>query len=106
MPDEKLAHLRLKGKLIDGEGSFLPKVIIKQPALSEEALLREIDALPQPPKPTKHTVKKGECLWFIAGYEEIYGNPLQWPRIFQANRDKIRDPDWIYPGQVFIIPRD
>jgi len=53
-----------------------------------------------------HTVVKGECLWIIAGYPRIYGNPLQWPIIFQANRDRIKNPDLIYPGQVFIIPRD
>lgn len=105
--DEKSANLRLKGELSDlNAGQGLPKVIIKEPAVSEEALLKEIESLPQPPKPTKHVVKKGECLWFIAGYEDIYGNPLQWPRIFKANRDRIKDPDWIYPGQVFVIPRD
>lgn len=107
MPEEKYAHLRLKGELIDLSAlEEMPKVVIKEPGLSEEALLKKIESLPQPPKPTKHVVKKGECLWFIAGYEEIYGNPLQWPRIFKANTDKIRDPDWIYPGQTFIIPRD
>ena len=54
----------------------------------------------------KYTVKKGDCLWYIAGYPEIYGNPLKWPLIFQANQDQIQDPDLIYPGQVFMIPED
>jgi nucleoid-associated protein YgaU len=57
-------------------------------------------------KPTSHVVKKGECLWYIAGYEQIYGNPLKWPLIYKANKDKIKDPDLIYPGQVLVIPRD
>lgn len=57
-------------------------------------------------KPTTHVVKKGECLWYIAGYEEVYGNPLKWPLIYKANKDKIKDPDLIYPGQVLDIPRD
>lgn len=57
-------------------------------------------------KPGTHTVVKGECLWFIAGYPRIYGNPLQWPIIYKANRDRIKHPDLIYPGQVFVIPRD
>lgn len=57
-------------------------------------------------KPTTHVVKKGECLWYIAGYEDVYGNPLKWPLIYKANKDKIKDPDLIYPGQVFAIPRD
>ena len=56
-------------------------------------------------RPTTHTVVKGECLWFIAGYDRIYGNPLQWPLIYKANKDRIKNPDLIYPGQVFAIPR-
>lgn len=57
-------------------------------------------------KADTHVVKKGECLWYIAGYEEIYGNPLKWPLIYKANKDKIKDPDLIYPGQVLVIPRN
>jgi nucleoid-associated protein YgaU len=51
-------------------------------------------------------VYKGECLWKIAGYPEVYDNPAQWPMIYRANKDKIKDPDLIYPNQVFEIPRD
>lgn len=53
-----------------------------------------------------YTVKKGDCLWYIAGYPEIYGNPLRWPLIYKANKDQITDPDLIYPGQVFVIPEE
>ena len=56
--------------------------------------------------PTKHVVKKGECLWIISGYKQIYNNPFQWPLIYWANKSKIRDPDLIYPKQVFKIPRN
>ena len=38
-----------------------------------------------------YTVKKGDCLWYIAGYPEIYGNPLRWPLIYKANTDQIKD---------------
>ncbi len=55
---------------------------------------------------TSHTVVKGECLWKIAGYEDVYGDPFQWPLIYDANRDQIKNPDLIYPGQVLTIPRD
>lgn len=53
-----------------------------------------------------YTVKKGDCLWYIAGYPEIYGNPLRWPLIYKANKDQIKDPDLIYPGQVLVIPAE
>jgi nucleoid-associated protein YgaU len=55
--------------------------------------------------PTTWTVRKGECLWWIAGYEVIYNDPLKWPRIYEANTDQIKDPDLIYPDQVLRIPR-
>jgi len=57
------------------------------------------------PYPTEHVVIKGETLWWIAEYKQIYNDPFQWPLIYKANRDKIRDPDLIYPDQVFAITR-
>ncbi len=45
-----------------------------------------------------------DCLWRIAEYKFIYGNPWKWPIIYKANKDKIKDPDLIYPGQIFDIP--
>jgi LysM repeat protein len=56
--------------------------------------------------PTAWKVYSGECLWFIAQYPEVYGTGTKWPLIYRANRDKIKDPDLIYPNQVFTIPRD
>jgi nucleoid-associated protein YgaU len=54
---------------------------------------------------TSHVVKKGECLWWIAQDVEVYNDPWQWSRIYEANREQIEDPDLIYPGQVLKIPR-
>ncbi len=50
----------------------------------------------------KHTVVKGDCLWDIAGF--YYNDPFLWPVIYEANKDSIADPHWIYPGEVFVIP--
>lgn len=55
--------------------------------------------------PTEHVVIKGETLWWIAEYRQIYDDPFQWPLIYKANRDRIKDPDLIYPDQVFQITR-
>ena len=52
--------------------------------------------------PANHTVVKGDCLWNIA--KEYYGDASRWPEIYEANKGKIKDPHWIYPGQVFTIP--
>ncbi|MBI3584999.1 MAG: LysM peptidoglycan-binding domain-containing protein [Nitrospinae bacterium] len=53
-----------------------------------------------------HEVVKGESLWKIAKYKDVYKNPFMWPLIYKANHDKINDPDLIYPKQIFSILRD
>ncbi|GAU08787.1 LysM peptidoglycan-binding domain-containing protein [Desulfoplanes formicivorans] len=56
--------------------------------------------------PTQYQVAKGDCLWWIAEFKQIYNDPFMWPLIYKANRDKINNPDLIYPNQIFSIPRD
>lgn len=53
-----------------------------------------------------YTVMSGDNLWNIAGKSSVYGNPYQWPLIYKANSDQIKDADLIYPGQVFSINRN
>jgi nucleoid-associated protein YgaU len=55
--------------------------------------------------PKWHMVIEGEFLSKIANYWEIYNSGKEWPRIYEANKDQIRDPDLIYPDQVLTIPR-
>ena len=50
-----------------------------------------------------YTVKGGDSLSKIA--KELYGDASKWKVIFEANRDSIKNPDLIHPGQVFTIPR-
>lgn len=59
----------------------------------------------EPAKATSYTVARGDSLWAISGKSGIYGNPYQWPLIYKANRDKIKDADLIYPGQNLQINR-
>ncbi|HSJ65138.1 MAG TPA: LysM peptidoglycan-binding domain-containing protein [Gemmatimonadaceae bacterium] len=49
-----------------------------------------------------YTVKSGDTLSKIAQRE--YGNAGDWRKIYEANKDSIKNPDLIYPGQTFIIP--
>jgi nucleoid-associated protein YgaU len=48
--------------------------------------------------------KDRDCLWNISKKKDIYANPFLWPKIWQANRDKIKDPDVIHHGQKLKIP--
>lgn len=48
------------------------------------------------------TVQRGDTLWAIS--RERFGDGILYVRLFEANRDSIRDPDLIYPGQIFTIP--
>ena len=54
-----------------------------------------------PPEPFV-IVQPGNSLWRLA--TRTYGSGVQYTTIFEANRDQIKDPDLIYPGQVFAIP--
>ena len=66
-----------------------------------EELLQKWEALPK-----NYIVKRGDTLWGIAAKDFIYGDPWQWPLIFKANRDKIKNPHLIFPRQNLKIPRD
>lgn len=54
------------------------------------------------PKQRTYIVKPGDSLSLIA--KRVYGDPMQWKRIYEANRSKISNPDLIHPDQEFIIP--
>ena len=58
---------------------------------------------PQPAEPTYYTVKSGDSLSKIA--QQVYGDAHQWSKIFDANRDQIKNPDMIQPGQKLKIPK-
>ena len=50
------------------------------------------------------TVQPGNTLWAIS--RERYGRGILYVQVFDANKDKIRNPDLIYPGQIFDLPDD
>ncbi len=69
----------------------------------EEARLSQ---MPEEVPMDSYTVVRGDSLWTISGRGEVYGNPYQWPLIYKANRNSIKDADLIYPGQQFDIERN
>lgn len=54
--------------------------------------------------PDVHRVKAGDTLWQIAA--TFLENPWCWSVVWQGNRDQIRDPHWIYPGQTIYFDRE
>ena len=80
------------------------KVVVVEP---EPAL--EVEPVPSKPKIIfldKVVVSVGETLFSLSSRRDIYGEPFLWPLIYKANRDQIKDPQQIFEGQVFSIPRD
>ncbi|MGK0387459.1 MAG: nucleoid-associated protein YgaU [Maribacter sp.] len=55
-----------------------------------------------PPISTFYTVEKGDSLSKIA--KKVYGDPMKYPIIFEANKPMLKDPSLIYPGQSLRIP--
>lgn len=49
-------------------------------------------------------ITRGDNLWQIS--RKTYGNGLRYTVIFDANKEQIKDPDLIYPGQIFVLPTD
>lgn len=54
------------------------------------------------PSAKTYKVKKGDCLWTIA--KKMLGSGARWQEIYKLNKDKISNPNLIYPGQVLKLP--
>lgn len=80
--------------------SALPEFFQKVHVQMQKAL----DAWVEKPDVISYKVVRGDHLWGIAKKKEHYGNPFAWPIIYKANRDQIKNPDLIYPDQVFKVP--
>ena len=79
---------------VDGKGSVVARV--ETPFSREPVRVAQADE-------EFVIVQPGNSLWRIA--RRSYGEGLQYSVIYQANREQIRDPDLIYPGQVFELPK-
>lgn len=54
------------------------------------------------PKPKEQGVTKGEYLYKIA--RSLYNDPEKWAEIYALNKDTVKDPNVIYPGQKILLP--
>jgi hypothetical protein len=58
----------------------------------------------RPDAPDQHVVVKGDTLWGISS--AFLNSPWRWPEVWGLNRDEIRNPHWIYPGQIIYFDRE
>jgi hypothetical protein len=58
----------------------------------------------RPDAPDQHVVVKGDTLWGISG--TFLNNPWRWPEVWGLNKEEIRNPHWIYPGQIVYFDRE
>ena len=86
----------LRVDALDADGNVTRRV--------ELPFQRETPAAVAQAGPAVVTVQPGNTLWGIA--RENYGDGLLYVRVFEANKDAIRDPDLIYPGQIFDVPAE
>lgn len=92
----------LKPQAIPG----LPRALAPPAALSGQPAAAPAAAPPvaaEAETPLSITVQPGFTLWRIA--RENFGDGVLYVKVFEANKAQIRDPDLIYPGQVFTIPK-
>src|SRR4030095_6076021 len=57
-----------------------------------------------PDRPVEYTIKAGDTLSHLA--DRFYGTASKWTRIYEANRDVIKNPDYIYIGQKITVPSE
>jgi len=104
LPDIDTGVYTLRIDEIDAAGTVISR--IETPFLREDradvidVMAGQVDA-PGFTVATR-TVQPGATLWAIA--RDRYGSGTLYVSVFEANRDRIRDPDLIYPGQVFVLP--
>ncbi|NBC31035.1 MAG: hypothetical protein GVY29_13710 [Spirochaetes bacterium] len=82
-----------------------PAVVREQESAEPEAAEEEAEL------PRYYIVRlipeRRDSFWRIAEYDFVYGNPFMWQVLYEANKEKLRDPenpDLIHPGQRFVIP--
>jgi len=91
---------------VDSTGKVLSRIETpfkrEAPAKVAKAKAQQPENKAVPPAVRVITVQPGSTLWAIA--REKYGDGVMYVRVYEANKDRIRNPDLIYPGQVFVVP--
>jgi NitT/TauT family transport system substrate-binding protein len=100
---EKAAPAEVKAKAIAAEEKAKP--VAKQiPAPTERAAATPVTVKTTKSAVQEYTVKAGDTLSKLAG--QFYNSTYRWERIYEANRDTVKNPHYIYIGQKLMIPTD
>ncbi len=102
LPEVETGVYTLRVDAIDAAGEVRARV--ETPFKREEPELLQAASEDARGPLTAITVQPGHTLWAIA--RDRYGDGVLYVKVFEANRDQIRDPHWIYPGQVFTLPAE
>ena len=90
---------------VDDDGKVLSRIESpfkrEEPEAIAEAMADEAEQIEEAGVAVR-TVQPGNTLWAIA--RDQYGEGILYVHVFEANKDRIRNPDLIYPGQVFVLP--
>ena len=86
-------------------GAAKPKVMARAPAATTVASASPTDVLHAAPAEAggSRVISRGDSLWALSRL--AYGDGARYAVIFNANRDKIHNPNLIYPGQTFVMPQ-
>lgn len=104
--------MKLKDRIVKAAAFFAVLAFLGGCA-STQTTPKETETKDVAPTPTakatstddSYNVVRGDHLWGISSKSRIYGNPYQWPLIYKANSDQIKDADLIHPGQSLTISR-
>jgi len=110
---ERIERERLQALALEEERRRLAEVAARLKAVElaraeaeARRLMERAKQVKEPPLLNSYTVKRGETLPQISAQPGVYGDVLLWPLLYRANRDQIRNPRQLWPGQVLRIPRN
>ena len=85
------------------EGSPVRQLVVSLALLLAAAPVLADTLKLQDNAPDKYVVVKGDTLWDISG--KFLKDPWRWPQIWKMNREEIKNPHWIYPGDLIVLDR-